>query len=199
MQHLVCSDPEPRSEVVIQLSSSDSLATWCHSSSFTSIYPHLHQLVKRVIQHSFKAGNFFKKEFLMNFPPSFLIHFLFSVPLALLASFLLGLGDSCFNTQLYSYLSTIYSNDSASAFALFKFVQSIATSIAFIYSDLVGLSIHVLLLTTLSVVATSTFCLAEWSIKTQPIDHDNDKTDPPSPSRSSVAPLDPWKEILLIN
>lgn len=146
-------------------------------------------------RHSFKAGNdesfFSKKEFLMNFSPSFLIHFLFSVALALLASFLLGLGDSCFNTQLYSYLSTIYSNDSASAFALFKFVQSIATSIAFIYSDLVGLSIHVLVLTTLSVVATSTFCLAEWSIKTQTIHHDNEETDPPSPSRSSVAPLDP--------
>ena len=38
-------------------------------------------------------------------------------------SFLLGLGDSCFNTQLLSILGFLYSEDSAPAFAIFKFVQ----------------------------------------------------------------------------
>lgn len=41
----------------------------------------------------------------------------------MLCSFLLGLGDSCFNTQLLSILGFLYSEDSAPAFAIFKFVQ----------------------------------------------------------------------------
>lgn len=43
--------------------------------------------------------------------------------IALLCSFLLGLGDSCFNTQLYSILGRIYAEESAAAFAIFKFIQ----------------------------------------------------------------------------
>lgn len=46
-----------------------------------------------------------------------------SVSIALLCSFLLGLGDSCFNTQLYSILGRVYAEDSAAAFAIFKFIQ----------------------------------------------------------------------------
>lgn len=43
--------------------------------------------------------------------------------IALLCSFLLGLGDSCFNTQLYSILGRVYAEESAPAFAIFKFIQ----------------------------------------------------------------------------
>ncbi|RXM32394.1 putative glutamate--tRNA ligase, mitochondrial [Acipenser ruthenus] len=46
-----------------------------------------------------------------------------SVPVALLCSFLLGLGDSCFNTQLYSILGCLYAEESAPVFAIFKFIQ----------------------------------------------------------------------------
>lgn len=46
-----------------------------------------------------------------------------SVSIALLCSFLLGLGDSCFNTQLYSILGRVYADQSTAAFAIFKFVQ----------------------------------------------------------------------------
>lgn len=48
-----------------------------------------------------------------------------SVSIALLCSFLLGLGDSCFNTQLYSILGSVYAEHSAPAFAIFKFIQVI--------------------------------------------------------------------------
>lgn len=48
---------------------------------------------------------------------------LFSVEVALLCSFLLGLGDSCFNTQLLSIVGFMFREDSAPAFAVFKFVQ----------------------------------------------------------------------------
>lgn len=48
-----------------------------------------------------------------------------SVSIALLCSFLLGLGDSCFNTQLYSILGCVYAEQSTPAFAIFKFIQVI--------------------------------------------------------------------------
>lgn len=43
--------------------------------------------------------------------------------IALLCSFLLGFGDACFNTQIYSMLGGPFAKNSAAAFALFKFTQ----------------------------------------------------------------------------
>lgn len=43
--------------------------------------------------------------------------------LAIMCSFLLGLGDACYNTQIFSILGSVYADDSASAFAIFKFTQ----------------------------------------------------------------------------
>lgn len=54
--------------------------------------------------------------------------FLFSKEVAILCSFFLGLGDSCFNTQLLSILGFLYSEDSAPAFAVFKFIQVISVT-----------------------------------------------------------------------
>ena len=61
-------------------------------------------------------------------PHSKLLFILFSKEVAVFCSFLLGLGDSCFNTQLLSILGFLYSEDSAPAFAVFKFVQVTASS-----------------------------------------------------------------------
>lgn len=45
--------------------------------------------------------------------------------IAILCSFLLGLGDACFNTQIYSMLGGVFARNSAEAFSIFKFTQVI--------------------------------------------------------------------------
>lgn len=46
-----------------------------------------------------------------------------SAYVAMLCSFLLGFGDACYNTQIYSTLGGTFAHDSTSAFAIFKFTQ----------------------------------------------------------------------------
>ncbi|XP_034750915.1 UNC93-like protein MFSD11 [Etheostoma cragini] len=69
-----------------------------------------------------------------------------SVSIALLCSFLLGLGDSCFNTQLYSILGCVYAGQSTAAFAIFKFIQSVFAAVAFFYSGYLLLKWQLLLM-----------------------------------------------------
>ncbi|XP_078414589.1 UNC93-like protein MFSD11 [Cetorhinus maximus] len=76
---------------------------------------------------------------------------------ALVSSFLLGLGDSCFNTQLYSILGILYPQQSGPAFAIFKFVQSISAAVAFGYSNYLVLSWQLLILTSFCFFGTLSF------------------------------------------
>ncbi|XP_046408837.1 UNC93-like protein MFSD11 [Ischnura elegans] len=82
--------------------------------------------------------------------------------LAILCSFLLGFGDSCFNTQIYSILGGLYADDSAPAFALFKFTQSVAAAISFYYSSKLGLYIQLAILVATACIGTLSFCVVEW-------------------------------------
>ena len=61
--------------------------------------------------------------------------------LAIFTSFLFGFGDACYNTQIYSIIGAIYKDDSAPAFALFKFIQSFSAAIAFFYSGYLMLQV----------------------------------------------------------
>ncbi|XP_030064016.1 UNC93-like protein MFSD11 isoform X1 [Microcaecilia unicolor] len=85
-----------------------------------------------------------------------------SVTLALFCSFLLGFGDSCFNTQLLSILGVLYSEDSAPAFAVFKFVQSISAAVAFFYSNYLLLQWQLLILVIFGFFGTISFFIVEW-------------------------------------
>ncbi|XP_053468660.1 UNC93-like protein MFSD11 isoform X1 [Ictalurus furcatus] len=84
-----------------------------------------------------------------------------SVPIAMLCSFLLGLGDSCFNTQLYSILGCVYTEQSIPAFAIFKFIQSVFAAVAFFYSGYLLLSWQLLTMVILGFMGTLCFFLVE--------------------------------------
>ncbi|XP_024128178.1 UNC93-like protein MFSD11 isoform X3 [Oryzias melastigma] len=84
-----------------------------------------------------------------------------SVSIALLCSFLLGLGDSCFNTQLYSILGHIYAEESTPAFAIFKFIQSVSAAVAFFYSGYLMLMWQLLLMVILGFTGTLCFFVVE--------------------------------------
>ncbi|XP_031346083.1 UNC93-like protein MFSD11 isoform X1 [Photinus pyralis] len=86
-----------------------------------------------------------------------------SAILAILCSFLLGFGDSCFNTQIYSMLGGVFAHDSASAFAIFKFTQSVAAAICFFYASALGLHAQLGILLFLSIIGTVTFVYVEWA------------------------------------
>ncbi|XP_055609072.1 UNC93-like protein MFSD11 [Uranotaenia lowii] len=84
---------------------------------------------------------------------------------AILCSFLLGLGDACFNTQIYSMLGGVFSKNSAEAFAIFKFTQSVASAISFVYSSHFGLQIQLGILLVSGILGTICFVIVEWSVK----------------------------------
>lgn len=79
-----------------------------------------------------------------------------NIAIAMLCSFLLGFGDSCLNTQIFSILSTLFKRNSSSAFAMFGFVRSIASSAAFYYSGY--LLLHWQLFIMVVVGTCGTFC-----------------------------------------
>uniref|UniRef100_A0A3Q2PXA3 UNC93-like protein MFSD11 n=1 Tax=Fundulus heteroclitus TaxID=8078 RepID=A0A3Q2PXA3_FUNHE len=81
--------------------------------------------------------------------------------IALLCSFLLGLGDSCFNTQLYSILGYVYAEQSTPAFAIFKFIQSVSAAVAFFYSGYLLLTWQLLLLVIMGFTGTLCFFVVE--------------------------------------
>uniref|UniRef100_A0A8C0DXP4 UNC93-like protein MFSD11 n=1 Tax=Balaenoptera musculus TaxID=9771 RepID=A0A8C0DXP4_BALMU len=85
-----------------------------------------------------------------------------SKEVAIFCSFLLGLGDSCFNTQLLSVLGFLYSEDSAPAFAVFKFVQSICAAVAFFYSNYLLLHWQLLVMVMFGFFGTVSFFTVEW-------------------------------------
>ncbi|XP_077269145.1 UNC93-like protein MFSD11 [Temnothorax americanus] len=88
-----------------------------------------------------------------------------SPPLALIGSVTLGFGDACFNTQVYSLLGVMFANESAPAFALFKFCQSVAAAISFSYSTEAGLHIQLAVLLVTIFLGTGAFCYVEHKAK----------------------------------
>ncbi|XP_077386601.1 UNC93-like protein MFSD11 [Festucalex cinctus] len=93
-----------------------------------------------------------------------------SVGVALLCSFLLGLGDSCFNTQLLSIIGFTFRDNSAPAFAVFKFIQSILAALAFFYSNFLLLHWQLLIMVVLGFAGSLTFFVAEWRAQAEAVE-----------------------------
>ncbi|XP_074649496.1 UNC93-like protein MFSD11 isoform X2 [Tubulanus polymorphus] len=87
----------------------------------------------------------------------------FSKYVAVICAFLIGLGDSSFNTQIYSMLGFLYPEDSAPAFALFKFVQSVLTAVGFFYSTALQLEFQLLIMVIGTTLGTLSFFVVEHS------------------------------------
>uniref|UniRef100_A0A1B0DDM5 UNC93-like protein MFSD11 n=1 Tax=Phlebotomus papatasi TaxID=29031 RepID=A0A1B0DDM5_PHLPP len=85
-----------------------------------------------------------------------------SATVALLAAFLLGLGDACFNTQIIAMLGGVFASKSAAAFALFRFMQSSAAATSFAYSTVFGLRTQLAILATAGAIGTLAFWRVEW-------------------------------------
>ncbi|XKL68666.1 hypothetical protein PGB90_006435 [Kerria lacca] len=64
----------------------------------------------------------------------------------LLSNILIGMGDACLHIALYNYIGTLYPNDSASGFAVFKFIRCLATACSFYYSNIIGLHLQLMIL-----------------------------------------------------
>ncbi|KAJ7340343.1 DUF895 domain membrane protein [Desmophyllum pertusum] len=67
--------------------------------------------------------------------------------------------------QIYSILGSLYEDDSAPAFALFKFVQSLTAAIAFFYSQKLFLEWQLLILVISSLFGTIGFFQVEWKAR----------------------------------
>lgn len=93
--------------------------------------------------------------------------------MALTCSFLLGLGDSCFNTQIYALLGGVFAKKSTEAFSLFKFTQSVAAALSFIYSSHLGLRVQMVILVIFGTIGTVSFYVVEWGEKRKQLTNTN--------------------------
>ncbi|XP_074649498.1 UNC93-like protein MFSD11 isoform X2 [Tubulanus polymorphus] len=87
----------------------------------------------------------------------------FSKYLVVICAFLIGLGDCCFNTQIYSILGFLYAEDSAPAFALYQFLQAVLAAIGFFYSTALRLEFQLLIMVIGTTLGTLSFFVVEHS------------------------------------
>jgi len=75
--------------------------------------------------------------------------------LAYTTSFLVGFSDACFNTQVIAILGGVFVEQSASAFGIFKFVQSLASAASFVYSSRIALHWQLLIIAIFDILGTA--------------------------------------------
>ena len=90
-----------------------------------------------------------------------------SPELAIVASFLLGFGDACYNTQLCTIIGTIFEKDSASGFAILKFFQTISAAAALFYSNKINVQVQVIILIIACFLGTLCFCIVELQAESE--------------------------------
>uniref|UniRef100_A0A914M8I0 UNC93-like protein MFSD11 n=1 Tax=Meloidogyne incognita TaxID=6306 RepID=A0A914M8I0_MELIC len=81
--------------------------------------------------------------------------------IALICGFLLSFCDACWSTQIFSFLIINYPTQSAQAFALLKFYQSLLTSLLFFFSGYMSLHWHLFILLISGTLGYWAFAVAE--------------------------------------
>ncbi|KAI1692798.1 ion channel regulatory protein UNC-93 domain-containing protein [Ditylenchus destructor] len=81
--------------------------------------------------------------------------------IALFCGFLLGLGDACWNMQMFAFLISKYPLRAEQAFSLYMFFQALAASVSFFYSKFLELHWHSLILIAAVLLACICFSIAE--------------------------------------
>lgn len=85
--------------------------------------------------------------------------------LAIACGFLLGFCDACYNTQCISLIGVTYPNNSAEAFAVFKFMQCLAAAAGFFYSSYLQLQYQLLILVLFNFAGMLSFITVETRLK----------------------------------
>ncbi|XP_055332883.1 UNC93-like protein MFSD11 isoform X2 [Paramacrobiotus metropolitanus] len=88
--------------------------------------------------------------------------------IAMLISFMLGLGDGIFNGQIIGYLGSAYRHDCVSVFAVCNFWAAIGSTVAFLYAALL-LPYQLLILILVAIAGTTGFCIVEWKNFRKPL------------------------------
>lgn len=82
--------------------------------------------------------------------------------LAIFCGFLLGFADSCWTTQIYSFLGAFYAKQSASAFSLYNFFQNIGAGVALVYCAYLNLGWQLLILVCTSLLGAFAFAKVNY-------------------------------------
>lgn len=85
--------------------------------------------------------------------------------LTLIISFLLGVSDAFWQTQIYVTIGQVFKEDPVNAFAIFKFFQSMAACVSFFYSSFLFLPSQLLILTIGCVASTFFFLKVRLAIQ----------------------------------
>ncbi|XP_003381597.1 putative ATP synthase F0, A subunit [Trichinella spiralis] len=105
-------------------------------------------------------------------PTDDIAYFLPNEYVAILCSFLLGFGDSCWNTQIYATLGSKYTTESTRAFALFKFFNSLSSAVSFFYTSYLLLQWQLVILVVMCFLATfSYFKVENFGLQQSDIHH----------------------------
>ncbi|KAH7702316.1 Ion channel regulatory protein [Aphelenchoides avenae] len=84
-----------------------------------------------------------------------------NVPLILVMSFVLGLGDGAWNTQMFTFIVAHYKERSAQGFSIMMFWQSLLACAAFFYSSLFDLYWHIYILSAGTVLGAACYYAAD--------------------------------------
>lgn len=80
-----------------------------------------------------------------------------NLKLAFFCSFLLGLGDSAFHTQIYALLGSVFERETSSAIMIFKISQKASSSLGYFIIDRIGNYATIGCLSVLLILGTATF------------------------------------------